>query len=102
MKGPLVALWCLLLVSKVSGLGFFLRQGEEICLSENVIAGDMIMGEFNIVPAQSRVTVTVTSPNGAVVYSKSSSGADKFAFNANQAGDYRACFVNSGLHQKTV
>jgi len=98
MRGLLL----LLISSHVLGIQFFLRQAEELCLAEPVVEGDMIVGEFVINPAQSRVGVSVQDPFSAVVYSKSSSSDGKFAYTSPSAGEYRACFTNSGLHQKTV
>lgn len=86
----------------VHSIQFFLRQGDEMCLSEDVINGDMIVGDYELVPAHSRVAVTVTDPANSVVYSKPSSSDGKFAYTAARDGEYRACFTNSGLHQKTV
>eukprot|EP00462_Mataza_sp_D1_P002663 CAMPEP_0175119012 /NCGR_PEP_ID=MMETSP0086_2-20121207/19923_1 /TAXON_ID=136419 /ORGANISM="Unknown Unknown, Strain D1" /LENGTH=164 /DNA_ID=CAMNT_0016400221 /DNA_START=7 /DNA_END=498 /DNA_ORIENTATION=+ len=96
--------WLLVLsfLASTFGVQFFLRQGEEVCLSQDVSRAELLMGEFVVEPQQARVAVVVTDPLSAVVYSKSNSGEGKFAFTSSREGEYRACFTNSGLHQKTV
>lgn len=49
------------------------------------------------------MSVTVSDPSSAVVYSKSVQSDGKFAHTANKAGEYRMCFHNSeGVSQKTI
>lgn len=74
-----------------------------VVCSEDVLTGELLIGDFTITPSDGRVSVTVSDSAGAVVYSKSVSSEGKFAHTASKPGEYRMCFHNSeGISQKTV
>lgn len=97
-------IWFILLaaVPLSNAIQFFARQGEEVCVQEAVIEADSIIGSFVISPSNSRIGVTVKDPLDKEVYSKSAISEGQFAFTSSTAGEYRICFLNSGLNQKTV
>lgn len=86
----------LFFLDSVSAIQFFLKQGEEICLSEDVLNGELLIGDFSVSPTDGRVSCTVSDASGTVVYSKSVNSDGKFAHTANKAGEYKMCFHNSG------
>jgi hypothetical protein len=72
-------------------------------LSEDVLAGELLIGDFSISPADGRVSVAVTDPLANTVYSKAVQSEGKFAHTASKPGEYRMCFHNSeGVSQKTI
>ena len=74
-----------------------------VCYSEDVLAGELLIGDFTISPADGRVSVAVNDAVGNSVYSKSVSSDGKFAHTASKPGEYRMCFHNSeGNSAKTV
>jgi len=112
----LITLFILSLVhlrdSFVSSIQFTLRAGEEICLSEDVSANDLIVGEFTILPANQRIQVTLQDPNDQLIYSKAVASQEsieqptsgtgeitiepsKFAHTSKITGEYRSCFANT-------
>jgi hypothetical protein len=71
--------------------------------SEDVLSGELLIGDFTVSPPDGRVSVTVSDGSSNVVYSKSVQSEGKFAHTANKPGEYRMCFHNSeGVSQKTV
>jgi len=80
-----------------------LRSLRPLSCSEDVLTGELLIGDFTISPPDGRVSVTVSDASSAVVYSKSVQSEGKFAHTANKAGEYRMCFHNSeGVSQKTI
>lgn len=72
-------------------------------LSEEVLVGQVLIGDFSITPSDGRVSTTVSDAAGSVFYSKSVSSDGKFAHTASRAGEVRMCFHNSeGVSQKTI
>jgi len=101
MRGLLAALLllaCLALLAPVQhadAISFQLKQGEETCISEDVLPGELLIGDFTVSPNDGRVSVSVTDTAGASIYSKSVSHEGKFAHTASASGEYRMCFHNS-------
>ncbi|XP_008787708.1 transmembrane emp24 domain-containing protein p24delta9-like [Phoenix dactylifera] len=89
-----------LLALPARSLRFDLQSGQTKCISEDIKLNAMAVGKYGVVnPADSgplpdshRVTVRVTSPYGNSIHFAESVELGNFAFTANEAGDYLACF----------
>jgi len=91
------------IAAKSNAIQFFLKNGEELCLSEDVPKGELLIAEFTLKPQGSRINVKVVDPTGAAVYERPGTGDGKFAHTATADGEHRACFTNyDGTGQKTV
>lgn len=101
----LLVLLSLLSISAVTAIQFSLKQGEELCLSETITAGELIAGEYNINPVGSRIQCTMSDPSGGLLYSRvaesqldsTGSKVDSYKFTATApiTGDHRICFSNT-------
>jgi len=98
-----LALALLSLVCPSQALQFSLRSGEETCIGDDILKGELILGEFKINPPNSRVWVVLKDPSNSVVYSKMATGDGKFAHTPAMNGEYKGCFNNNeGVQQKTI
>lgn len=99
----LVTLCLIFFLHSAEGIQFLLRHGEETCISEDVLGGELLIGDLSVNPPDGRVAVLVTDPNGNSIYSKSVQSEGKFAHTASKPGEYRMCFHNNeGVSQKTI
>eukprot|EP01006_Ploeotia_vitrea_P019494 TRINITY_DN516_c0_g1_i1.p2 TRINITY_DN516_c0_g1~~TRINITY_DN516_c0_g1_i1.p2 ORF type:complete len:223 (+),score=106.75 TRINITY_DN516_c0_g1_i1:39-671(+) len=109
MVAPLVCLLALLassmVVTNVSALQFYLGMMEEKCLSEDVSKNELIVGDFVVTPGSrthNDVIVRVTGPSNQILYQKEGTAEGKFAFTTNEIGEYKVCFSNMAMSQKTI
>lgn len=67
-----------------------------VFFSEDVLNGELMIGDYSWNPPDGRVAVTVTDPVGNIVHSKAADRDGKFAYTATRGGEYRVCFLNVG------
>lgn len=65
---------------------------------------ELVVGDFLITPAahQVDIVVKVTDPDGVEVVRKEREKEGKFAFTASKQGEFRVCFSNLAMSQRTV
>lgn len=91
-----------LLLSSLFSLFLSLSMSSP-CPSEDVLAGELLIGDYTVSPPDGRVSVSVVDPTSSNVYSKTVQSEGKFAHTASKPGEYRMCFHNSeGVSQKTI
>lgn len=62
---------------------------------QDVIGGEHIAGEFNVLPEGSVISVYIRDPTNAVVYHKVAATDGQFAYTSPDSGEYKACFSNT-------
>ncbi|XAR51713.1 hypothetical protein NMG60_11006426 [Bertholletia excelsa] len=84
----------------VHSMLFDLQSGIAKCITEDLMSNAMTIGKYSVVnpnkgyplPDTHKITVRVTSPAGNNHYYCDGVDSGTFAFTANEAGDYMACF----------
>ena len=97
-----MCLWLLLLAGSAA-IQFDVQPGSEKCFSEDIEQHELFVVKFNQEVRQelvrgeaSRVTLTVTGPEGSVLYtSGDGQNGSKFAHAANAEGWHIFCFSNA-------
>lgn len=84
-----------LLSTYTTALQFSLRQGEETCLSKEVLEGDYVKGDFSVTPAPEQLSVNIRDPLGDLVYVRPGASEGSFAYTSPKTGAYKACFQNN-------
>jgi len=82
-------------VCKVKAIQFFLKQGEERCISEEASAGDVIQVEYSSSPDNSLISLSITAPDHSIRDNKILVNKGKFAETSTSNGDYRVCLANN-------
>jgi len=106
-----VAVLVILLLSlhlhHASGVQFYVREGEDRCISEDASVGDLLVLEYTIRPLSSPSNVVVLDPAQSQLYSKDAASVNeedtiRFAHTATRAGEHRVCFLNRDQRQQTI
>lgn len=85
----------LILCTPTTALQFTLRQGEETCISKEVLENDAVNGQYSLIPETEQVSVSVRDPLGDLVYMKPGVSEGTFAYTAPKTGAYKLCFQNN-------
>lgn len=62
--------------------------------SEDILKGDLAMGEFTSAPHATDLQVRITDSTESILYQKMGVGEGKFAFTANVGGAHKICITN--------
>ena len=69
------------------------------CFLETMSKHDVAKGTYRVqgveAGSQSSIHVKISGPREEVEYSKANAVSGKFAFNANEGGEHRVCFLNT-------
>jgi hypothetical protein len=86
---------CFALINTTNGLQFTLRQGEETCISKEVLENDAVNGKYSLANQHDTVSVSVRDPMGDLVYMKPGVADGSFAYTSPKTGQYKVCFQNN-------
>jgi len=109
-RATVAALIVLLLsfhLNPIAAVQFYVEVGEERCISEDAKAGELLVVEYTIRPAESPCSVDIIDSGGQQIYVKdagsgSTEEKQRFAATARRSGEHRLCFVSASGHQVAV
>jgi hypothetical protein len=90
-----------------SAIRFTVKPLDTKCLSENVEAGELIVGSFAFTygdtdSPNTDIEVKVFGPLADTMHSRRAADSGKFALTSGNAGDHQFCFANAGQSEITV